>query len=699
MSDPLPQCEAFLGAIFEPEDIVEFRPLPNSPKRWGTLADLPDIVPWLAARNASGKHAYFGGNPRKAKGGSKEEDVALARCLWADFDGNIEHNEARTRIIGAGIPAPTATLASGAGIHAWWRLSDPMTDLPEWTRRTKALIAAVGSDKTIHDAPRIMRLPGFVNHKHEGKPLAAIIDIDPTRRYSLDELTPRPQPTRSMSRASREFLDRGTLLPSGGRRETIFTVACDLHAHGWSVGDAETAIMPRAQCLGLEPHELADIPRQIRSAFSKPRTPLGVKGSDTSLILSTAGKPVKAKNTAADPVIVCMADVEPRETEWLWPGRIPMSRITLVAGPGGLGKSFVSLDLAARISTGAMFPDGTDAPLGSVILISCEDDPNETIRPRLDAHRADVRKIHLLSGVKVPDENGDPVEIMFTLQDVAALRATLERVPDCKLIVIDPIGSFLGPKVDSHKDNEVRGVLAPVAKLAAEYGAAVLVVAHTRKSAGFTADEQVLGSRAFTGLARAVWHVIQDHENEDRRLVLPGKNNLSRRCPGLAYVIEGEPARLYWDDEPVNMSADAAMAAVNESRRGRPGPDPIECSAAQEWLSDTLANGPRLAKEVKDEWANGFDGSPATLKRAKKQLGVESFRPEIPGEWWWRLKGTATPDSEKLEHLEPLGENAGNPAVPEGQESQGDQVTELEPLAPSEPAMDEPPLGIKPSNE
>jgi hypothetical protein len=699
MSDPLHQCETFLGAIFEPEDIVEFRPLPNSTKRWGTLADLPAIVPWLAARNAAGKHAYFGGNPRKDKGGSKEEDVTLARCLWADFDGGIEPAEAAARIVAAGLPAPTASLASGAGIHTWWRLTEPMADLAEWTRRTKALIAAVGSDKTIHDAPRIMRLPGFVNHKHADKPLARIIDIEPTRRYSLDQLIPRPQTARSMSRASRAFLDRGTLLPSGGRRETIFTVACDLQAHGWTLGDAETEIMPRAQCLGLQPHELADIPRQIRSAFSKPRSPLGAAPPAGTAFAAVTGKSVKQKTSASDPVLICMADVEPRETEWLWHGRIPMSRITLLAGPGGLGKSFVSLDLAARVSTGAMFPDGAEAPLGSVILISCEDDPNETIRPRLDAHRADVRRIHLLSGVKVPDENGDPIEVMFTLQDVAALRATLERVPDCKLIVIDPIGSFLGPRVDSHKDNEVRGVLAPVAKLAAEYGAAVLVVAHTRKSAGFTADEQVLGSRAFTGLARAVWHVIQDQENEDRRLVLPGKANLSGRSPGLAYAIGGVPARLSWEDQGVNMTADAAMAAVQESRRGRPGPTPVECSAAQEWLSDTLARGPRLAKDVKDEWANGFDGSPATLKRAKKLLGVESFRPDIPGEWWWRLKAFTPPDSKKPGHLEPRGENTGTPAVPGGRDSQGVQVPELAPLTTVPPSPESLAIGITPSNE
>ncbi len=293
MSEALPQCRAFLGAIFDPADIIEFRPLPEDKKRrpprkrWGTLDDLPGLIDWLAALNADGHHAYFGGNPRKRAGGSEAEDVALARCLWADFDKGTTPEEAARRIAAAGLPVPTVMLTSGNGTHTWWRLSEPMTDLAEWTARTKAIIRAVGSDKTIHDAPRIMRLPGFTNHKYPTLPVAGIIDIEPSRVYSLDELapwkqaarvaapSPRKETLRPMSAASRAFIERGTLLPSGGRRETIFTVACDLHAHGWSEGEAESAIMPRARCLGLTEEDVADIPRQIESAFSKPRTPLG----------------------------------------------------------------------------------------------------------------------------------------------------------------------------------------------------------------------------------------------------------------------------------------------------------------------------------------------------------------------------------------------------------------------------------------
>ena len=118
---------------------------------------------------------------------------------------------------------------------------------------------------------------------------------------------------------------------------------------------------------------------------------------------------------------------------------------------------------------------------------------------------------------------------MFSLADVSAIEMALAKLPDCKLIVVDPIGSFLGGRTDAHRDNEVRGVLAPIATLAERYGVAVLVVAHYRKTSGNIADDAVIGSRAFTGIARAVWHLTSDIDNKARRLLLPGKNNFAAR--------------------------------------------------------------------------------------------------------------------------------------------------------------------------
>ena len=363
--------------------------------------------------------------------------------------------------------------------------------------------------------------------------------------------------------------------------------------------------------------------------------------------------------TRPAPVLTCFGDIQPRRIKWLWRGRIALGRITLLVGRPGEGKSFLTTDAAARVSTGTAWPDGALCQKGSVIFISAEDDPGDTIRPRLDAHRADVDRVHLLSAVRRGDS-----ERMITLADVDAIEAALVKLPDCKLIVVDPIGSFLGGQTDAHRDNEVRSVLAPIARLAEKFGPAVLMVAHRRKGVGDSADDTALGSRAFTGIARAVWHLSRDSEDKRRRLLLPGKNNLSAEGSGLAFSIDGEPPRLWWDDDPVAMTADQGLAA--EQAAHKPGPDAQAQDAAAAWLWQVLDEGPRLAKELVDEWKNGPGGSERTLKRARQFVGVESYRDTVPGPWYWRLpsKGANQEGQDPKEGepgpLGPLAKNTGN---------------------------------------
>lgn len=338
-----------------------------------------------------------------------------------------------------------------------------------------------------------------------------------------------------------------------------------------------------------------------------------------------------------------MADIEPRPINWLWRGRIARGRITLLVGRPGEGKSFVTCDLASRISTGAPWPDGEQCERGAVIFITAEDDPHDTIRPRLDAHGADVSRIHLLSGVQ-RTEDGKTTELVFTLSDVEILEKALQQVPDCRLIVIDPIGSFLGGRCDAHRDNEVRSVLAPIAKLAEQHGAAVLMVAHRRKGAAQSADDTALGSRAFTGLARSVWHISRDPDDDQRRLLLPGKSNLAASTTGLAFTIAGEPASVHWDDEPVQMSADDALARETGNATG-------EMSALDEavaWLAEYLTAGPQPGKTVRK--AAEADGiANRTLDRARGKLQVKAEPDGFGGPWTWRLPVDASTDCANAE--------------------------------------------------
>lgn len=348
-------------------------------------------------------------------------------------------------------------------------------------------------------------------------------------------------------------------------------------------------------------------------------------------------RPELGREPPSNPVLVCMADVQPRQVQWLWPGRVALGRITLVGGFPGLGKSFLTTDMASRVSTGASWPDGSPCPAGSVILISAEDDPSDTIRPRLDAHHADVRRVHLLSAVRRRTKDGRDCEVLFALEDVVALDTALQAHTDCRLVVIDPIGSFLGRRTDAHRDNEVRGVLAPVARLAEKYGPAIVVVSHWNKAWSSVADDLILGSRAFTGIARAVWHLISDVEDKNRQLLLPGKNNLAPGRGGLAFRIQGDPPALVWEPDPVNMSADDALGLKNRAASNKkPGPKPKARDTAAEWLANLLASGPLAAGEVR-EAAEAAGCSWRTVQRAADTIEVKRTRSEFKGGWIWEL--------------------------------------------------------------
>ncbi len=182
------ELACYAASVFGPTDVVEVRRLPCGRSSWHQAGKLAEAAESLVQDNQHNQHIYVGANPRRVQGGTRGKDVACARCLFADFDG-IGSGVTRDRWHSAGLPTPTLTIASGHGVHAYWRLAKPITDMALWSGLQKRLIALIGSDSAIHDPARIMRLPGFINHKG---PAAAcrIIDNDRTRIYDLESLMP-----------------------------------------------------------------------------------------------------------------------------------------------------------------------------------------------------------------------------------------------------------------------------------------------------------------------------------------------------------------------------------------------------------------------------------------------------------------------------------------------------------------------------
>jgi len=328
------------------------------------------------------------------------------------------------------------------------------------------------------------------------------------------------------------------------------------------------------------------------------------------------------------PKVTCMANVEPCEVEWLWENRIPLGRLTMIAGMPGQGKSCVTCDMAARVTRGRPFPDRSPCEAGSVLFIACEDDPADTIRPRLDAHHADPAKVHLLEGVELHGEDKTR-ELFFTLNDVEILEETIKEIPSLRLVVIDPIGSYIGTSANSNTDNEVRAVLAPIAEIAKKHDIAVVIVAHTRKSQATHADDMVMGSRAFTGIARAVWHLMPDSEDPDKRLFLAGKSNLSKNNEGLSFKINGRPAAIGWSPEPERRTANEALAELFESRR-----KPTAKDHAANWLKGFLGNRQVVKDEILDA-AKEHGHSEKAINAASYELGVIKKPVEYGGKFFW----------------------------------------------------------------
>jgi hypothetical protein len=205
----------------------------------------------------------------------------------------------------------------------------------------------------------------------------------------------------------------------------------------------------------------------------------------------------------------------------------------------------------------------------------------------------------------------------------------------------------LGGGIDAHRDNEVRAVLAPLAELAARRSVAVVAVCHTRKGGVSShADDAVLGSVGFVGLARSVLHVVTDPDDtsRSRKLLLPGKSNLAPPVAGFAFGVDGRPPRVEWEG-PVGKSADDVLSAV-----ARPGPDATVLRDTVDWLRGALAKGPRQATELQEEATNGEGISTATLRRAQKAVKVVAYRPKNPGPWWWKLPD----DGQSLNETIPL---------------------------------------------
>lgn len=337
-----------------------------------------------------------------------------------------------------------------------------------------------------------------------------------------------------------------------------------------------------------------------------------------------------------DVTTVCLADVVAVPVEWLWPDRVPLGKLTLLAGEAKMGKSFLTMDFIARVSAGLEIPcgGGECMPVGSVVLLSAEDDLADTIKPRLVACGADFSKIHALTTIRLPNGQFGP----FNLSYVPHLERAVVRTGDCKLIVIDPVPHYVGNGTDDHKNAQTRQLLEPLKDLANRLKVAVLMVTHLNKGTGTKALNRVTGSGAYTALARSNWLVVKDKDDHKRRLFLSAGTNLVEDPSGLAYRIGRDTKKVEWEDAPVMMTADEALAASLEAKKEEETPKVNKREQAKAWLADLLSEGKRLPSEEIFALAIAAGFTKDSMYKAKDALGIVP-RPwsDQDRKWTWRL--------------------------------------------------------------
>jgi energy-coupling factor transporter ATP-binding protein EcfA2 len=340
------------------------------------------------------------------------------------------------------------------------------------------------------------------------------------------------------------------------------------------------------------------------------------------------------------------ADITPEPIRWLWRYWLALGAFHLLAGDPGVGKSTIAMAIAAIVTRGLKWPDGTQCEARDVVIYSGEDSIERTLLPRFLAAGGDPKRVRFVTGREVRGKlvPFDPSTDMPALIEAASGL-------DVGLVIIDPV--VLAVPGDSHKNAEVRRGLQPVADVGTALDCAVLGITHLSKGTkGRDPLERINGSVAFGALARGTMAAVRPADQDDPRLLVRAKYNDGPDGGGFEYRLHQEPLpdrpdiiaqRPVWGDALDGSARELVNDAEKDDRVSK-------VDMAEMWLQESLSRGPMPSSDL--EKAAGEAGiAERTLKRAKKNMGVVSEPLAGAGKnapWYCRLREQAAPTAAGL---------------------------------------------------
>lgn len=353
--------------------------------------------------------------------------------------------------------------------------------------------------------------------------------------------------------------------------------------------------------------------------------------------------------------IACFEDLPMTNVEWLWKDRIPKGKITVLAGNPGLGKSQITAFLAAAVTGGVDWPDSPSSENPShVIFLSAEDDPSDTIKPRLMAAGANPKYCHILRAIKDNKTQHQEASRSFQLDvDVQKLAEAVDKIGNVGLIIIDPISAYLGEN-DGNSNTAIRGLLTPLSELAMSKGIAVVLVTHLNKSREQEPLGRIIGSIGMVAAARVAYIVVKDEEKPEVRYFVPVKSNLGNDRTGFSFFIQEtelvqyavKTSKIIWNSETV----DVQKILFPESSSGANRNDAVN------FLKDLLAGGKKLPSTEVFEAADACGYNKAAIRKAGKKLGIHPKKESMTGGWHWQLPKEVDPVFMRHHQMRQVGE-------------------------------------------
>jgi RecA-family ATPase len=382
--------------------------------------------------------------------------------------------------------------------------------------------------------------------------------------------------------------------------------------------------------------------------------------------------PAKAQADGVE--LIDATSIKPEAHRWLWPGWLARGKLHVLAGAPGTGKTTIALHIAACVSAGRPLPSGSRPDRGNVIIWSGEDDPADTLAPRLLAASADMTHIKFVGEVS---ENGERYPF-DPARDVDKLKAAAAKVENVVLLIIDPLVSAVSG--DSHKNAEVRRGLAPLVELAAKLGAALIGITHYSKgTTGRDPLERVTGSIAFGALARIVFGTVRQEaeEGESRKMMFArAKSNIGPDGGGFTYAVEQVEI-----ERGIHTSKIAWGVAVEGTARellaeAEPDCEHGEARDAAKWLRDALEAGPVSVKVLRGQ-SNDAGFAWRTVQRAMRSAGVESKRGGFGMPATWEISTQPVQLRHSRQETEAQKHGATGATVAEALSSDDAEVAEL----------------------